>query len=91
MLSSEVRRQDAYCGLAISWEGVETAWGWLKLSSPEKAAEVKEFFATRTKPCFVRALQQSLEWVDINANWVRSIREEKSFEEVVKEMARKNY
>ncbi|KAI3839047.1 hypothetical protein MKX03_028685 [Papaver bracteatum] len=30
LLSSEVRRQDAYSGLAISWEGVETAWGWLK-------------------------------------------------------------
>ncbi|KAI3839045.1 hypothetical protein MKX03_028683 [Papaver bracteatum] len=62
-----------------------------KLSSPEKAAEIEEFFATRTKPCFVRALQQSLEWVDINANWVRSVQDEKSFEEVVKEMARKNY
>ncbi|KAI3902393.1 hypothetical protein MKW92_009140 [Papaver armeniacum] len=110
LLSSEVRCQDAYCGLAISWEGVVTAWGWLKenwdhilktygpgfiltryisrivsqLSSPEKAAEVEEFFATRTKPCFVRALQQSLECIDINANWVRSIWEEKSFEEVVK-------
>ncbi|MCL7043757.1 hypothetical protein MKW94_002413, partial [Papaver nudicaule] len=118
LLSSEVRKQDASSyGLAVSWEGVETAWGWLKekwdhivktygpgfmltryisrivsqLSSPEKVAEAEEFFATRTKPFMVRALKQSLECADINAKWVQSIREEKSFEEAVKEMAHKKY
>ncbi|KAL0017653.1 hypothetical protein SO802_004722 [Lithocarpus litseifolius] len=30
LLSSEVRRQDAIFGLAISMEGRETAWTWLK-------------------------------------------------------------
>ncbi|KAA8546229.1 hypothetical protein F0562_003032 [Nyssa sinensis] len=30
LLSSEVRSQDAVFGLAVSWEGHETAWQWLK-------------------------------------------------------------
>ncbi|KAK4580847.1 hypothetical protein RGQ29_024481 [Quercus rubra] len=30
LLSSEVRTQDAVLGLAVNWEGRETAWSWLK-------------------------------------------------------------
>ncbi|OVA04489.1 Peptidase M1 [Macleaya cordata] len=117
LMSSEVRSQDAVFGLAVSREGRETAWGWLKdnwdhilktygpgflvtrfvsavvspFSSSDKAAEVEEFFATRTKPFIARTLKQSLERVHINTKWVQSIRDEKSFGEVVKELAYRKY
>ncbi|PIA42940.1 hypothetical protein AQUCO_02000413v1 [Aquilegia coerulea] len=60
-------------------------------SSEEKAAEVEEFFASRAKPSIARTLKQSLERVHINANWVKSIREEKHLAEVVKELAYRKY
>ncbi|KAK9161010.1 hypothetical protein Syun_007351 [Stephania yunnanensis] len=40
--------------------------------------EVEEFFASRSKTSIERTLKQSLERVRINANWVRSVREENS-------------
>ncbi|KAA8528872.1 hypothetical protein F0562_036227 [Nyssa sinensis] len=115
LLSSEVRSQDAVFGLAVSWEGRETVWGWLKenwehisntwgsgflitrfisatvspFSSYDKANEVGEFFASRTKPSIARNLKQSIERVHINAKWVQSIRDEKHLAEVVKELAYK--
>ncbi|VFQ97745.1 unnamed protein product [Cuscuta campestris] len=55
-------------------------------SSYEKAKEVEEFFATRTKPFIARSLKQSLERVDINAKWVQSIRNESPLAEAVKEL-----
>ncbi|XP_026450343.1 aminopeptidase M1-like [Papaver somniferum] len=117
VLSPEVRSQDAVFGLAVSREGRETAWCWLKekwdhilttygpgflvtrfvgavvspFSSTDKVAEVEEFFATRTKPFIARTLKQSLERVHINTKWVQSIRDEKSFGEVIKELAHRNY
>ncbi|KAL5698644.1 AP-1 complex subunit mu-1-like [Ranunculus cassubicifolius] len=59
-------------------------------SSNEKAAEIEEFFATRAKPSVARTLKQSLERVHINANWVKSIQEEKHLADVVKELAYRN-
>uniref|UniRef100_A0A5B7A8X7 Aminopeptidase n=1 Tax=Davidia involucrata TaxID=16924 RepID=A0A5B7A8X7_DAVIN len=117
LLSSEVRSQDAVFGLAVSWEGRETTWRWLKdnwdcisktygsgflitrfisatvspFSSYEKANEVGEFFASRTKPSIARTLKQSIERVHINAKWVQSIQDEKHLAEVVKELAYKKY
>lgn len=41
-----------------------------QFTSEEKAAEVSEFFATRVKPSFERALKQSLERVRISARWI---------------------
>ncbi|KAK9099439.1 hypothetical protein Syun_026484 [Stephania yunnanensis] len=117
-LSSEVRSQDAVFGLAaVSKEGCDTAWKWLKdnwdqivkiygngflisrfvsavvspFSSHEKAAEVEEFFASRSKTSIERTLKQSLERVRINANWVRSVREENSLPEAVQELAYRKY
>ncbi|KAK9081553.1 hypothetical protein Syun_030877 [Stephania yunnanensis] len=117
-LSSEVRSQDAVFGLAaVSKEGCDTAWKWLKdnwdqivkiygngflisrfisavvspFSSHEKAAEVEEFFASRSKTSIDRTLKQSLERVRINANWVRSVREENSLPEAVQELAYRKY
>ncbi|XP_050245578.1 aminopeptidase M1-like isoform X7 [Quercus robur] len=67
LLSSEVRTQDAVLGLAISREGRETAWSWLKFASFEKAEEIQEFFASRTNSKIARTLKQSIERVHINA------------------------
>uniref|UniRef100_A0A2N9HA77 Aminopeptidase n=1 Tax=Fagus sylvatica TaxID=28930 RepID=A0A2N9HA77_FAGSY len=128
LLSSEVRSQDAVFGLAVCFEGRETAWTWLKdnwehisktwgsgflltrfvsaivspvcLSLPpfssvfaslEKAKEVEEFFASRSKPSIARTLKQSIERVHINANWVHSVQNEEHFAEAVKELAQRKY
>lgn len=117
LLSSEVRSQDCVFGLAVSFEGRETAWKWLKenwdhihktfgsgflltrfvsatvspFSSYEKAKEVEEFFASRIKPYIARTLKQSIERVNINANWVRSIQKEKNLAEAVTELAYRKY
>lgn len=60
-------------------------------SSFEKAKEVEEFFATRTKPSMTRTLKQSLERVHINAKWVESIQNEKHLADAVKELAYRKY
>ncbi|TMX01154.1 hypothetical protein EJD97_025047 [Solanum chilense] len=117
LLCSEVRSQDCVYGLAVSFEGRETAWNWLKekwdhihktfgsgflltrfisatvspFSSYEKAKEVEEFFASRTKPYIARTLKQSIERVHINANWVQSIQKEKNLPEAVTELAYRKY
>ncbi|RVW52472.1 Aminopeptidase M1 [Vitis vinifera] len=172
VLSSEVRSQDAVFGLAVSREGRETAWSWLKFphyncpqtilervftksghgykedkqillnsrgrscekrcyplsvcfltlvglqnnwdyisktwgsgflitrfvnaivspfASFEKASEVQEFFATRTKPSIARTLKQSIERVHINAKWVESIQNEKHLADAMKELAYRKY
>ncbi|XP_015084853.1 aminopeptidase M1 [Solanum pennellii] len=117
LLCSEVRSQDCVFGLAVSFEGRETAWNWLKekwdhihktfgsgflltrfisatvspFSSYEKAKEVEEFFASRTKPYIARTLKQSIERVHINANWVQSIQKEKNLPEAVTELAYRKY
>ncbi|KAK7836627.1 aminopeptidase m1 [Quercus suber] len=74
LLSSEVRTQDAVLGLAVSREGRETAWTWLKFASSEKAEEIQEFFASRTNFKIARTLKQSIERVHINAYCVQSYR-----------------
>lgn len=117
LLSPEVRSQDIVFGLAVSREGREIAWNWMKdnwdhisktfgsgflitrfvsasvspFSSFEKAKEVEEFFATRTKPSIARTLKQSLERVYINAKWVQSIENEKHLTDVVQELAYRKY
>ncbi|KAE8100060.1 hypothetical protein FH972_017989 [Carpinus fangiana] len=117
LLSSEVRSQDAVFGLAVSFEGRETAWTWLKekweyiaktwgtgflitrfvsaivspFASLEKAKEIEEYFANRSKPSIARTLKQSIERVHINANWVQSIQDEKHLANTVKELAHRKY
>ncbi|XP_062159285.1 aminopeptidase M1-like isoform X2 [Alnus glutinosa] len=117
LLSSEVRSQDAVFGLAVSSQGRETAWTWLKVNwehisktcgsgflitcfvsdivSPfasfEKAKEIEEFFASRSKPSIARTLKQSIERVHINANWVQSIQDEEHLTEAVEELAHRVY
>ncbi|KAJ1423415.1 Peptidase M1, membrane alanine aminopeptidase, N-terminal [Sesbania bispinosa] len=85
MLSSEVRSQDAVFGLAVSQEGRDVAWSWLK------AKEVEEFFASHPMPSIARTLKQSLERVNINANWVQSVKNENGLGDAVKELAYRKY
>ncbi|XP_057957573.1 aminopeptidase M1 [Malania oleifera] len=117
LLSSEVRSQDAVIGLAVSMEGREIAWTWLKdnwdriakmygsgflltrfvgaivspFSSQEKANEVEEFFVNRDKTAIARTLKQSIERVNINANWIQSIQKEANLADVVKELVHKKF
>ncbi|XP_031388911.1 aminopeptidase M1-like [Punica granatum] len=56
-------------------------------SSDEKADEVKEFFAGRMSPAFSMNLEQSIEQVRVKARWVRSIKREKSLEDLIKQLA----
>ncbi|XP_061374887.1 aminopeptidase M1 [Gastrolobium bilobum] len=117
MLSPEVRSQDAVFGLAVSREGRDVAWAWLKenwerivktygsgfllsrfvssvvspFASFEKAKEVEEFFASHANPAIARTLKQSLERVNINANWVQSVRNENTLADAVKELAYRKY
>ncbi|CAK9172685.1 unnamed protein product [Ilex paraguariensis] len=60
-------------------------------SSYEKAKEVEEFFASRSKPYIARTLKQSIERVHINTKWVQSIKNEKHLAEVVQELAHRKY
>lgn len=58
-----------------------------QFASFEKAAEIEEFFATRSKPSIARTLKQSLERVRINAKWVQNVEKEEHLAEAVKELA----
>ncbi|XP_047158930.1 aminopeptidase M1 [Vigna umbellata] len=60
-------------------------------ASFEKAKEVEEFFASHATPSIARTLRQSLERVNINANWVESIRKEDSLTDAVRELAYRKY
>ncbi|KAF9616987.1 hypothetical protein IFM89_033057 [Coptis chinensis] len=62
-----------------------------KFSTSEKAVEIEEFFASRSHPAITRTLKQSLERVHINAKCIKSVQEEKSLADVVKELAYRNY
>eukprot|EP00268_Persea_americana_P036934 TRINITY_DN364_c0_g1_i1.p1 TRINITY_DN364_c0_g1~~TRINITY_DN364_c0_g1_i1.p1 ORF type:complete len:897 (+),score=171.49 TRINITY_DN364_c0_g1_i1:409-3099(+) len=96
-------RETAWKWLKDNWEHIwKTLGGGFLLTrfigsivspfcSDEKANEVEEFFASRTKPSIARTLKQSLERVRINARWVQSIRNEKSLGEVAKEFAHRKY
>ncbi|KAK8660807.1 hypothetical protein V6N13_051716 [Hibiscus sabdariffa] len=60
-------------------------------ASFEKVKEVEEFFASREKASVARTLKQSLERVNINANWVKSIQAEKNLGDAVQELAYRKY
>ncbi|KAM3257110.1 hypothetical protein ACQJBY_049440 [Aegilops geniculata] len=55
-------------------------------TSNEKAAEISNFFATRTKPEFERTLKQNLENVRISARWAEGIRSEPGLAQTVREL-----
>lgn len=63
----------------------------MQFASLEKAKEVEEFFDSHPMPAIVRTLKQSLERVNINANWVQSVKNEKGLGDVIKELAYRKY
>ncbi|XP_057432212.1 aminopeptidase M1 [Lotus japonicus] len=60
-------------------------------ASFEKAKEVEEFFASHPMPAIARTLKQSRERVYINANWVKSVQNEKSIADAIQELAYRKY
>lgn len=60
-----------------------------QFTSFEKAREIEEFFASRTKPSMARNLKQSIERVYINANWVLSVQKEGPLVDTVKGLAQR--
>lgn len=63
----------------------------VQFASFEKAKEVEEFFASHPMPAIARTLKQSLEQVYINANWVKSVQNEKSIADAIQELAYRKY
>ncbi|XP_048134295.1 aminopeptidase M1-like [Rhodamnia argentea] len=96
-------RETAWTWLKENWEHIWKTYGsgslvtWFvsavvsPFASFEKAKEVEDFFATRSKPSITRTLKQSIERVNINAQWVQSIRNEEYLAETVKELAYRKY
>ncbi|QHN93818.1 Aminopeptidase [Arachis hypogaea] len=60
-------------------------------ASVEKAKEVEEFFVSHGTQSIARTLKQSLERVNINANWVQSVKNENNLLDAVKELAYRKY
>ncbi|XP_071679331.1 aminopeptidase M1-B isoform X2 [Lolium perenne] len=91
-------REVAWAWLKENWDHVLKTWPSSQLvsmfvnyivspfTSEEKAAEVSEFFATRVKPSFERALKQSLERVRISARWIESIKREPNLARTVHQL-----
>ncbi|KAF5748340.1 Aminopeptidase M1 isoform 1 [Tripterygium wilfordii] len=96
-------RETAWAWLKENWDHISKTWGSGFLitrfvsavvspfASFEKANEVEEFFASRSRPSIARTLKQSIEWVHINANWVESVQNEKELAEALKELAYRKY
>ncbi|KAM0866607.1 hypothetical protein ACQ4PT_042519 [Festuca glaucescens] len=91
-------REVAWAWLQENWDHVVKTWPSSSLisdfvnstvspfTSEEKAAEVSEFFCTRVKPSFERALKQSLERVRISARWIESIKSEPNLAQTVHQL-----
>ncbi|CAL9102193.1 unnamed protein product [Musa textilis] len=98
---SKEGRDVAWVWLKENWDHISKTWGSGFLitrfissivspfNSDEKANEIEEFFASRTKPSIARTVKQSIERVRNNAKWVKSIRSEQSLGDIVKELANK--
>ncbi|CAL9123593.1 unnamed protein product [Musa acuminata var. zebrina] len=96
---SKEGRDVAWVWLKENWDHISKTWGSGFLitrfissivspfNSDEKANEIEEFFASRTKPSITRTVKQSIERVRNNAKWVKSIGSEQSLGDIVKELA----
>ncbi|XP_039055030.1 aminopeptidase M1-like isoform X2 [Hibiscus syriacus] len=99
---SKEGREVAWIWLKDNWDFIVKNFGGFLIprfvsavvspfASFEKVKEVEEFFASREKASIARTLKQSLERVNINATWVKSIQAEKDFGEAVQELAYRKY
>ncbi|KAL5201658.1 hypothetical protein ABZP36_036012 [Zizania latifolia] len=94
-------RETAWSWLKENWDRISETFSASSLisdfvksivplfTSKEKEAEISQFFATRTKPGFERALKQSLENVRISARWIEGIRGEPGLAQTVHELINK--
>ncbi|KAK7349272.1 hypothetical protein VNO77_06514 [Canavalia gladiata] len=57
------------------------------VSSDEKADEVEAFFASHMNHSFVMNLKLSIEQIRIKARWIRSVRQEHSLPDLIKQLA----
>ncbi|XP_042408364.1 aminopeptidase M1-like [Zingiber officinale] len=95
-------REIAWTWLKDNWDYISKTWGSgflitlfisytvSQFASDEKANEIEEFFASRTKPSIARTVKQSIERVRNNAKWIKSIRSEESLAQTIKELANKS-
>ncbi|GMI94982.1 AMINOPEPTIDASE M1, aminopeptidase M1 [Hibiscus trionum] len=99
---SKEGREVAWTWLKDNWDFIVKNFGGFLIprfvnavvssfASFEKVKEVEEFFASREKASVARTLKQSLERVNINANWVKSIQAEKNLGEAAQELAYRKY
>ncbi|KAE8687604.1 Aminopeptidase M1 [Hibiscus syriacus] len=99
---SKEGREVAWTWLKDNWDFIVKNFGGFLIprfvsavvapfASFEKVEEVEEFFASQEKASIARTLKQSLERVNINANWVKSIQAEKYLGEAVQELAYRKY
>ncbi|ERN06883.1 hypothetical protein AMTR_s00005p00250950 [Amborella trichopoda] len=96
-------RDVAWKWLQDNWDFISKTWGSgflvtrfisavvSQFSSNERAEEVEAFFSSRIKPSIERTVKQSVEHIRINAQWVKSIKNEPSLEAVVKELTYRKY
>mgnify|MGYP007132918987 FL=1 len=62
----------------------------LQFTSDEKASEIEAFFSVHGNPSVERTVKQSIERVRINAQWVKHVRLEEGFCNVIQELLAKN-
>ncbi|KAK8697104.1 hypothetical protein V6N13_113262 [Hibiscus sabdariffa] len=95
ILKFSLSPEDKWDFIAKTFSGYLTPSFVSEVVSPfasfEKVKEVEEFFASRETPAIARTLKQSVELVNINANWVESIQGEKNLGEAVQELAYRKY
>ncbi|KAF3775501.1 Aminopeptidase M1 [Nymphaea thermarum] len=94
-------RDVAWQWMKEKWDHISATWGSgflitrfvsavaSQFSSHEKALEVEEFFASRTKPSIARTVKQSIERIRVDAQWVKSVQEEQLLDALISELANK--
>lgn len=62
-----------------------------QFSSEEKAKDIESFFAVHGNPAIERSVNQSIERVRINAQWVEQLRREQGLVDIIKELSYRSY
>jgi len=56
-------------------------------SSEKKADEIQEFFSTRMQPSIERTVNQTIEQVQIRAQWVKHVQQQDGLVELLRKLA----
>eukprot|EP01018_Ginkgo_biloba_P004327 Gb_22901 [translate_table: standard] len=95
--------KDLYDGAKENWDLIWKNWGSGVLisrfisaaaspfSSAETADEIEVFFSTRMQPSIKRTVNQSIEQIRINAQWVKHLQQEKGLADLLQELAYRKY